>query len=37
MFQQQFEDALAEADEEVIARMFHPEKYWGGRRVMRRQ
>jgi UDP-N-acetylmuramate: L-alanyl-gamma-D-glutamyl-meso-diaminopimelate ligase len=27
LFQQQFEDALAEADEIVIARLFHPERY----------
>jgi UDP-N-acetylmuramate: L-alanyl-gamma-D-glutamyl-meso-diaminopimelate ligase len=27
MFQQQFEDALAEADETVISRLFHPERY----------
>ena len=27
LFQQQFEDALAEADEAIIARLFHPERY----------
>jgi UDP-N-acetylmuramate: L-alanyl-gamma-D-glutamyl-meso-diaminopimelate ligase len=27
LFQQQFEDALAEADEIIIARLFHPERY----------
>ncbi len=27
LFQQQFEDALGEADEIVIARLFHPERY----------
>jgi len=27
LFQQQFEDALAEADEIIVARLFHPERY----------
>ena len=27
LFQQQFEDALAEADEIIIAQLFHPERY----------
>jgi UDP-N-acetylmuramate: L-alanyl-gamma-D-glutamyl-meso-diaminopimelate ligase len=27
VFQQAFEDALAEADEVIIARLFHPERY----------
>jgi len=27
LFQQQFENALAEADEAIIARLFHPERY----------
>jgi UDP-N-acetylmuramate: L-alanyl-gamma-D-glutamyl-meso-diaminopimelate ligase len=27
LFQQQFEDALAEADEVIISRLFHPERY----------
>jgi UDP-N-acetylmuramate: L-alanyl-gamma-D-glutamyl-meso-diaminopimelate ligase len=27
LFQQQLEDALAEADETIIARLFHPERY----------
>jgi UDP-N-acetylmuramate: L-alanyl-gamma-D-glutamyl-meso-diaminopimelate ligase len=27
LFQQQFEEALAEADEAIIARLFHPERY----------
>jgi UDP-N-acetylmuramate: L-alanyl-gamma-D-glutamyl-meso-diaminopimelate ligase len=27
LFQEQFEDALAEADDIVIARLFHPERY----------
>ena len=27
LFQQQFEDALAEADEVIIAQLFHPERY----------
>jgi UDP-N-acetylmuramate: L-alanyl-gamma-D-glutamyl-meso-diaminopimelate ligase len=27
MFQHQFEDALAEADEIIVARLFHPERY----------
>lgn len=27
LFQEQFEDALAEADEIIIARLFHPERY----------
>jgi UDP-N-acetylmuramate: L-alanyl-gamma-D-glutamyl-meso-diaminopimelate ligase len=27
VFQQQFEDALAEGDEIIIARLFHPERY----------
>jgi UDP-N-acetylmuramate: L-alanyl-gamma-D-glutamyl-meso-diaminopimelate ligase len=27
LFQQQFEDALAEADEIIIAHLFHPERY----------
>ena len=27
LFQQQFEDALAEGDEIIIARLFHPERY----------
>jgi UDP-N-acetylmuramate: L-alanyl-gamma-D-glutamyl-meso-diaminopimelate ligase len=27
LFQQQFEEALAEADEIIIARLFHPERY----------
>jgi UDP-N-acetylmuramate: L-alanyl-gamma-D-glutamyl-meso-diaminopimelate ligase len=27
LFQQQFENALAEADETIIARLFHPERY----------
>src|SRR4029450_10614995 len=27
VFQQQFEDALAEADEIIISRLFHPERY----------
>src|SRR5262249_35840655 len=27
LFQQQFEDALAQADEAIIARLFHPERY----------
>jgi UDP-N-acetylmuramate: L-alanyl-gamma-D-glutamyl-meso-diaminopimelate ligase len=27
VFQQQFEDALAEADEVIIAQLFHPERY----------
>jgi len=27
LFQQQFEDALSVADEIIIARLFHPERY----------
>ena len=30
VFQQQFEDALAEADEIIISRLFHPERYTAG-------